>query len=104
MTLDRSLKGKGRLARARSVLSRDERIAKMREEDRWQDGRSPFGLPKIRVAKAASRKKEKKEAAEGDAAAATPAAGAADAKGAAAKPGAKAAAAKPAAKPAGGKK
>jgi small basic protein (TIGR04137 family) len=96
VTLDRSLKGKGRLARARSVLSRDERIAKMREEDRWQDGRSPFGLPKIRVAKAASRKKEKKEAAEGDAAAATPAAGAA--------PDAKAAAAKPAAKPAGGKK
>jgi small basic protein (TIGR04137 family) len=94
VTLDRSLKGKGRLARARSVLSRDERIAKMREEDRWQDGRSPFGLPKIRVAKAAGRKKEKKEAAEGDAAA-TPAAGAAtDAK----------AAAKPAAKPAGGKK
>jgi small basic protein (TIGR04137 family) len=96
VTLDRSLKGKGRLARARSVLSRDERIAKMREEDRWQDGRSPFGLPKIRVAKAAGRKKEKKEAAEGDAAAATPAAGAAT--------DAKAAAAKPAAKPAGGKK
>jgi len=94
VTIDRSLKGKGRLARARGVLSRDERIAKMREEDRWQDGRSPFGLPKIRVAKAASKKKVKKEeAAEGDAAAAAPAAG--DAKGAAAKP---------AAKPAGGKK
>lgn len=92
MTLDRSLKGKGRLARARGVLSRDERIAKMREEDRFQEGRSPFGLPKIRVAKAAAGKKKKKEAAEGDAAA-TPAAG-----------DAKAAAAKPAAKGAGGKK
>jgi small basic protein (TIGR04137 family) len=69
VTLDRSLKGKGRLARARSVLSRDERIAKMREEDRWADGRSPFGLPKIRVAKASVGKKKKvKEAAEGDAA------------------------------------
>lgn len=77
MTLDRSLKGKGRLARARSVLSRDERIAKMREEDRWADGRSPFGLPKIRVAKASTgkKKKAKEEAAEGaDAAAAAPAA------------------------------
>jgi small basic protein (TIGR04137 family) len=98
VTLDRSLKGQGRLARARSVLSRDERIAKMREEDRWQDGRSPFGLPKIRVAKAAAKKKAKKEeAAEGDAAAAAPAAGAAA-------PDAKAAAAKPAAKGAPGKK
>jgi len=103
VTIDRSLKGKGRLARARGVLSRDERIAKMREEDRWMDGRSPFGLPKIRVAKAAAGKKKKvKDAAEGDAAAAP----AADAKGgakAAAKPAAKAAA-KPAAKSAGGKK
>lgn len=70
MTLDRSLKGKGRLARARSVLSRDERIAKMHEEDRWTEGRSPFGLPKIRVAKAGSgkKKKVKEEAAEGAAA------------------------------------
>lgn len=76
MTLDRSLKGKGRLARARSVLSRDERIAKMHEEDRWTEGRSPFGLPKIRVAKAGTgkKKKAKEEAAEGDAAAAAPAA------------------------------
>lgn len=72
MTLDRSLKGKGRLARARSVLSRDERIAKMREEDRWIEGRSPFGLPKMRVAKVAVGKKKKaKETAE--AGAATPA-------------------------------
>ncbi|MFO1094924.1 MAG: small basic protein [Planctomycetaceae bacterium] len=91
MTLDRSLKGKGRLARARSVLSRDERIAKMREEDRWAEGRSPFGLPKIRVAKAAAKKKPKKEeAAEGAEGAAAPAAAAeakpaAGAKGAPAK-------------------
>ena len=88
MTLDRSLKGKGRLARARGVLSRDERIAKMREEDRFPDGRSPFGLPKIRVAKASvgKKKKAKDEAAEGADGAAAPAA---DAKGAAAKPAAK---------------
>jgi hypothetical protein len=58
------------------VLSRDERIAKMREEDRWQEGRSPFGLPKFRVAKTATKKKVKKEeAAEGaEGAAAAPAA------------------------------
>ena len=80
MTLDKSLKGKGRLSRARSVLSRDERIAKMKEEERWVEGRSPFGLPKIRVLKAASKKKKKKEeGAEGTAEGAAPAADAAKA-------------------------
>jgi small basic protein (TIGR04137 family) len=86
VTLDKSLKGKGRLSRARSVLSRDERIAKMKEEERWSEGRSPFGLPKIRVLKAAGKKKKKKEeAAEGAEAtaegAAAPAAAEAPAKG-----------------------
>jgi small basic protein (TIGR04137 family) len=70
VTIDKSLKTRSRLARARSVLSRDERIAKMREEDRWTEGRSPFGLPKIRVAKLATGKKKKVKEAEGDAAAA----------------------------------
>lgn len=76
MTLDKSLKRRGRLSRARSVLSRDERIAKMKEEERWTEGRSPFNLPKIRVAKIATGKKKKaKEAGEeGDAKAAAPAA------------------------------
>jgi small basic protein (TIGR04137 family) len=90
VTLDKSLKGKGRLSRARGVLSRDERIAKMKEEERWTEGRSPFGLPKIRVLKVASKKKKKKEeaaeGAEGAAAApavaeAAPAKGKGDAKG-----------------------
>ena len=64
MSLDKSLKGKGRLARARSVLSRDERIAKLKEEERWEEGQSPFGLPKIRVVKSTIGKKKKKKAAE----------------------------------------
>lgn len=70
VTLDKSLKRRGRLSRARSVLSRDERIAKMREEERWTEGRSPFNLPKIRVPKLSTGKKKKaaKETAEeGDA-------------------------------------
>lgn len=80
MTVDRSLKRKGKLVRARNVLKRDERIAKLRENERWEEGRSPLGLPKVRVQKAALGKKKKK-AAEGDEAAAaagtaTPAAGA----------------------------
>jgi small basic protein (TIGR04137 family) len=101
MTMDQSLKLKSGLARARGVLSRDERLAKLKEMDRWKDGDSPIGLPKVRVVKLSMKKKKKKEAGEGDAAApaaagkaaAKPAAGAKPA-AAAAKPAAGAAAAK----------
>ena len=75
VTIDKSLKGKGRLARSRNVLKREERISTMKTEEHWTDGRSPYGLPKLRVAKAAVGKKKKKKE-EGEAAAA-PAAGAA---------------------------
>jgi small basic protein (TIGR04137 family) len=94
MSIDKSLKRKGGMTRQRCVLTRAERIAKMMENGKWADGQSPFGLPKTRVQKIVLKKKAKKEAAEGDAAAApgaaTPAAGAA----AAAKPAAGAAAPK----------
>lgn len=66
MTIDKSLKRKGRLSRSRNVLKRGERIAKMKEDDRWDDGRSPFGLPKIRVVKSTIGKKKKKKEAEGE--------------------------------------
>ena len=77
-----------------------ERIARLQEADRWQEGKSPLGLPKVRVYKLTMKKKKKKKEEEGEAAeagAAAPAAGAAAAAPAAAKP---AAGAKPAAKPA----
>lgn len=64
MTIDKSLKRRGRLSRSRNVLKRGERIAKMKEDDRWDEGRSPFGLPKIRVIKSTVGKKKKKKAAE----------------------------------------
>lgn len=82
MTIDKSLRRKGRLVRSRNVLKRDERIAQMQADERWTEGQSPLGIPKTRVVKATLGKKKKKKA-EGDAAAA-PAKGAA-AKGAAAK-------------------
>lgn len=75
MSIDKSLKRKGGMTRTRCVLTRAERIAKMQENGKWADGQSPFGLPKTRVQKIVMKKKAKKEAAEGDAAA--PAAGAA---------------------------
>ncbi len=75
MTMDKSLRVRKGSSGARGVLSRAERITKLKEQERWQDGRSPLGLPKVRVQKLAMKKKVKKaEGAEG--AAAKPAAGA----------------------------
>jgi small basic protein (TIGR04137 family) len=84
MSIDKSLKRKGGMIRSRCVLTRAERIAKMMENGKWTDTSSPFGLPKTRVQKIVLKKKVKKEAAEGDAAAAAaPGAAAAPAAGAA---------------------
>ena len=82
MTMDKSLRVRRGMIKSRSVLRRAERISRLQESDRWTDGSSPLGLPKVRVYKLAVKKKKKKkdeEGAEGDAAAAgaTPAAGAA---------------------------
>jgi small basic protein (TIGR04137 family) len=93
MTIDKSLRVKRGATRNRSVLTRVERIARLREADRWKEGDSPLGLPKVRVRKLTMKKKKKKkeeegaEGAEGAAAAgaAAPAAPAAGAKAPAAK-------------------
>jgi small basic protein (TIGR04137 family) len=92
MSIDKSLRRKSGMSANRSVLTRDERIKTLKETDRWIEGRSPYGLPKVRVLKIVT-KKAKKEKAEGDAAAdaKAPAGGAAKP---AAKPAAKAAEAK----------
>lgn len=66
MTIDRSLQRKGRLVRARNVLKRGERIARLQFEDRWDEGQSPLGLPKVRVYKAVGGKKKKKKAKDED--------------------------------------
>ncbi len=69
MALHKSLRRKSRLIRQRSVLTREERINQMKTDEKWTDGRSPFGLPKIRVAKQTVGRKKKKEKKEGEAAA-----------------------------------
>jgi len=61
MTMDKSLRVRSGLVRNRSVLSRAERILKLREADRWQEGESPYGLPKVRVYKLSMKKKKKKK-------------------------------------------
>lgn len=61
MTIDKSLKVRRGMVRSRSVLTRPERIAKLREQDRWEEGDSPLGLPKVRVYKLTVKKKKKKK-------------------------------------------
>jgi small basic protein (TIGR04137 family) len=97
MTIDKTLKVARGSVRSRSVLSRAERITRLREADRWKEGDPPVGLAKVRVYKLSMKKKKKaKEAEEGaEGAAAAPAAGAAAGKAAA--PAGKAPAAAPAA-------
>jgi small basic protein (TIGR04137 family) len=76
MSIDQSLRRKNQLARSRNVLTRTERIKVLQGDERWQEGRSPYGLPKVRVLKVGkkSKKAAKEEtAAEGAEGAAAPA-------------------------------
>lgn len=62
MTMDKSLRIRKGSSGARGVLSRAERITKLKELERWQDGQSPIGLPKVRVFKMSMKKKKKAKA------------------------------------------
>src|SRR5205807_723677 len=61
MSIDKSLRRKNQLQRSRNVLTRGERILQLRNEDRWPDERSPYGLPKVKVVKIVVKKAKKKE-------------------------------------------
>ena len=61
MTMDKSLRVRAGLVRSRSVLTRAERIERLKASDRWQEGDSPMGLDKVRVYKLALKKKKKKK-------------------------------------------
>lgn len=68
MSIHQSLKLKNTLARQRSVLTRWERIVKLQEEERWAEGDSVMGLPKVRTKfKVRSRKALKRAEAEAQA-------------------------------------
>jgi small basic protein (TIGR04137 family) len=64
MSIDKSLKRRNQLARARSVLTRAERIKTLMHQEKWTEGRSPFGLPKVRVIKHVVKKAKKEKAAD----------------------------------------
>ena len=59
MSLDKSLKSKGMLQRHRNVLTRAERIERLKEAGRWVDDSPAIGLPKVAHRKAAVGKKGK---------------------------------------------
>lgn len=82
MTIDKSLKVKVGSIRSRNVLTRGERIAKLKEAERWTEGSSVIGLPKVRVFKLSLKKKKKAKAAEEGAAAGGAAPAGGDKKGA----------------------
>ncbi len=62
MTMDKSLRARRGLIRSRSVLTRAERIERLKAADRWnEEDDTPFGLAKVRVYKVAMKKKKKKK-------------------------------------------
>lgn len=78
MSMDKSLRRKDTLQRARNVLTRTERIKVLQDEERWKENQSPYGLPKVKVVKlvvkkAKKAKEEEKPGEGGEAAPAAPA-------------------------------
>ncbi len=66
MTIDKSLKVRSGTSRSRNVLTRAERLAKLQENDRWTEGDCVLGLPKVKVARVALKKKKKVKKADED--------------------------------------
>ena len=59
MTMDQSLKVKAGAIKTRNVLTRAERIARLRELDKFNEEADVVGMPKVRVMKVSLKKKKK---------------------------------------------
>lgn len=59
MTIDKSLKVKAGSVSNRNVLTRAERIARLKSLDRFQEGDPVLGMPKVKVQKISLKKKKK---------------------------------------------
>ena len=67
MTIDKSLKVRRGMISNRNVLTRIERLEKLKAQARWSEGDPILGLPKVRVQKVSLKKKKKvKKEEEGD--------------------------------------
>lgn len=61
MSLHKSLVIRDRLARRRNVLTRAERVDALARLGLWDESKSVFGLPKLKVRRIKKRVKEKKK-------------------------------------------
>lgn len=59
MTMDQSLKVKAGAIKTRNVLTRAERIARLKELDKFDEEAAVVGMPKVRVAKVSLKRKKK---------------------------------------------
>lgn len=74
MSIHSSLKSDKHAAGSlRNVLKRHERVRHLMDQGAWSDGRSVFGLPKIKQVKMKTRKASKEKEAAAGATAAAPA-------------------------------
>jgi len=68
MGLHPSLKRAEKLGGSRSVMKRTERIKWLKEKGKWDENNTVLGLPKIKIVKLKTIKKEKPKETEEDAA------------------------------------
>jgi small basic protein (TIGR04137 family) len=66
MTLDKSLKVSGGSIKSRNVMTRVERLTRLKELERWKEGDPVLGIPKTRVIKVSLKKKKKVKGPEED--------------------------------------
>lgn len=59
MTMDRSLKVQAGAIKSRNVLTRSERVARLKELDRFDESADIIGMAKTRVQKISLKKKKK---------------------------------------------
>jgi len=60
-----SLRSKKKSKKYRSVLKRFEKVKELKEKEKWKNGDSIFGLPKLKIIKFKLKKEKVQPAAEG---------------------------------------
>ncbi len=66
MTMDQSLKVKAGAIKSRNVLTRAERVSRLKEIGKFDEENSIVGMPKVRVVKVSLKRKKKVKKAEDD--------------------------------------
>ncbi|RKY18521.1 MAG: small basic protein [Planctomycetota bacterium] len=61
MSVHRSLKISAGLVKHKNVLTKRERIERLRADGKWSDDMTVYGMPKVANRKVVGKKKKKKE-------------------------------------------